>query len=126
MPKLLTGVIQKWRGNWDFAVDGGGVATTNVRTLDGPIPNGAIILGGILDVTVAALSATGTQQLNSEAAADVMAATAQAGLTIGRKAVIPAFSAATSLKMTAERNVQLVIATAAFTAGAWALTLFYL
>lgn len=126
MPKLLTGALQKWRGNWDFAVDGGGTATTTVRTLDGPIPNGAVILGGLLDVTTACLSGTGTQALNSEGAADLLAATAQAGLTLGRKAVIPVFTAGSSVKMTAERNVQLVIATAAFTAGAWALTLYYL
>ena len=126
MPKLLTGVLQKYQGNWDFAIDGGGTGTTVVRTKDGPIPSGAIILGGILDVTTACLSATGTQALSSEGAADLLAATAQAGLTLGRKAIIPVFTAASSVKMTAERNLSLVIATAAFTAGAWQLTVFYL
>jgi hypothetical protein len=121
-----TRALKVWRGEYDFAIDGGAQSTIVLRTTDGPLPLGAIILGGILDILTACLSATGTMQLNSEAAADLLAATAQAGLTLGRKAIIPVFTAPSSVKTTAERNPALVIATAAFTAGKFRLTLTYL
>lgn len=114
-----------WRGDYDFAVDGGLVSTIVLRTTDGPLPLGAVILGGYLDVLTALLSATGTVALNSEGAADLLAATAQAGLTLGRKSIIPAFTGATTVKTTAERNPAMVIATAAFTAGKFRLVVYY-
>lgn len=76
-------------------------------------------------MTVACLSATGTIALQSNAAADILAATAQAGLTIGIKSIIPAETGATMVKLTADRNPAMVIATANFTAGAFKLVLFY-
>jgi len=120
-----TKALKTWRGEYDFAIDGGAAGTITLRSQDGPIPINAIVLGGYIDVLTACLSATGTMQLNSEAAADLLAATAQAGLTLGRKSVIPNFTGASSLKMTADRLVQLVIATAAFTAGKFRLSLVY-
>jgi len=114
-----------WQGDYDFAVDGGATGTIVLRSTDGVIPLGARIMGGYLDVLTACLSATGTMAVNSEAAADILAATAQAGLTVGGKSVIPVFTGASSVKMTADRNPALVIATAAFTAGKFSLVLFY-
>jgi len=114
-----------WQGDYDFAIDGGAVSTIVLRTQDGPIPLGSVLLGGYLDILTACLSATGTMALNSEGAADLLAATAQAGLTVGRKSLIPVFTGATTVKTTAERNPALVIATAAFTAGKFSLVLFY-
>lgn len=114
-----------WQGDYDFAVDGGAVSTIVLRTQDGPIPLGSVILGGYLDVLTALLSGTGTVALNSEGAADLLAATAQAGLTLGRKSIIPAFTGATTVKTTAERNPAMAIATAPFTAGKFSLVLFY-
>ncbi|MGH2406179.1 MAG: hypothetical protein ACRDGN_17225, partial [bacterium] len=111
--------------DYDFAVDGGAVSTITLRSSDGPIPNGAVILGGYLDIATACLSGTGTMALTAEAAADLLAATAQAGLTVGRKSLIPAFTGASTVKTTADRNPAVVIATAAFTAGKFSLVLFY-
>jgi hypothetical protein len=117
--------LKTWQGEYDFAVDGGGVGTIVLRSNDGPIPNGAIITGGYVDVQTACLSATGTIAAQSEAAADILAATAQAGLTVGRKDVIPDASGSTAVKLTAARQPAIVIATAAFTAGKFSLVLFY-
>lgn len=120
-----TKALKIWRGDYDFAIDGGAQSTIVLRTQDGPIPLGAVIMGGYLDVLTACLSATGTMALNSEGAADLLAATAQAGLTLGRKSIVPAFTGATMVKTTADRNVAVTIATAAFTAGKFSLVLIY-
>lgn len=114
-----------WEGFYDFAVDGGAASTIVLRSNDGPIPNGAIVFAGYLDIVTACLSATGTMALQSEAAADVLAATAQAGLTAGRKDIIPDSTGSTAVKLTADRLPALVIATAAFTAGKFSLVLLY-
>ncbi len=117
--------VKVWEGFYDFAVDGGAVSTITLRSNDGPIPNGAIITGGYIDVTTACLSATGTMAFQSEAANDILAATAQAGLTVGRKDIVPDATGSTAVKLTAARNPAVVIATAAFTAGKLSLVLLY-
>src|ERR1043166_6495513 len=66
--------FKTWAGFYDFAVDGGGTGTITLRSNDGPIPIGSVILDGYLDVTTACLSATGTIALQAEAAADPRAA----------------------------------------------------
>lgn len=120
-----TKLTKSWKGSYDFTKDGGAVSTITLRSDDGPLPAGAIVMGGVVDVTVACLSATGTIALQAEAAADTLAAAAQAALTTGRKSIIPAFTGVTSLKTTVSRAPAMVIATAAFTAGAFDLILFY-
>lgn len=120
-----TGGLKSWTGRYDFAIDGGAVSTITLRSNDGAIPAGSIIMGGVLDVLTAVATATGTVAATAETAADVLAATGAAGLTLGRKSVIPAFTGATSLKTTVPRSPSIVIATAALTAGKFELTLFY-
>jgi len=83
-------------------------------------------MSGVLDIETACLSGTGTMALQAEAAADLLAASLQAALTIGRKSIIPVGTGATSVKTTVERAPSLVIATAAFTAGKFTLRLLYL
>jgi hypothetical protein len=122
-----TSQLKTYTGEWSFAVDGGAVSTITLRSNDGPIPSGSIILGGVIDVTVAALSGTGTMAFSTgQTAADLTAATGAAGLTIGLKAIIPVFTAATMIKLTADRTPSVAIATAAFTAGTLRLRLVYL
>src|SRR5574341_2254720 len=116
MPIIPSKGWKVWEGDYDFAVDGGAVSTITLRSKDGPIPNGAIVMGGVLDISSSLLSATGTVALQAEGAGDLLAATAQAGLTAGRKSIIPVFTGATSVKTTAERNPAMVIATAPITA----------
>jgi hypothetical protein len=118
---------KQYIGEYDFAIDGGAVSTIVLRGVSGSaIPNGSIVLAGVVEVVTAVLSATGTVALTVETAADILAATAQAGLTVGQKSVIPAGTGATSVKTTAERAPSMTIATAALTAGKFRLRLLYL
>jgi hypothetical protein len=126
MPMSGTSLLKTYTGEWNFAQDGGAVSTIVLRSNDGPLPTGSIVMGGVIDVTVAALSGTGTMAFQVQSAADLTAATAQAGLTVGLKAIIPVFTAATMIKLTADRYPAVVIATAAFTAGTLRLRLVYL
>ncbi len=131
MPTMeATRGLKEAKGEYDFAVDGGGVGTITLRS-DGPdsigndIPAGAVIMGGYVEVDTAALSATGTIAVQVEAAGDLVAAVGQAGWTVGRKSLIPVFTGATSVKTTARRSMAIVIATAAFTAGKFRVVVFY-
>lgn len=114
-----------WIGEYDFAVDGGAISTITLRSHDGPLPVGSIITGGYLDIQTACLSATGTMALNSEGAGDILAAAAQAALTVGRKDIVPDATGSTAIKLTAARSPAVTIATAAFTAGKFTLKLDY-
>jgi hypothetical protein len=125
MPDVGTRALKTYIGDYDFAIDGGAVGTIVLRSESGPLPNGAVVMGGYLDITTALLSGTGTVALQAEAAADLLAASAQAALTLGRKSIIPAFTGATTVKTTATRSPSMVIATAAFTAGKFTLVLVY-
>lgn len=114
-----------WAGFYDFAVDGGATGTITLRSNDGPVPNGAVVTDGYVDVTTLCASATGTIALQVEGAGDLVATVGQASFTTGRKSIIPAATGATAVKTTAARNPAMVIATAAYTAGAFTLVLKY-
>jgi hypothetical protein len=124
--------VKTLEAEYDFAVDGGAVGTFTMRSAPGgslgaanTLPIGAEILSGYIDVLTACLSGTGTIAINAESAGDVLAATAQAGLTLGRKSIIPAGTGATAIKTTAARNLGLTIATGAFTAGKFRVVLLW-
>jgi hypothetical protein len=118
--------VHTWRGSYDFAVDGGAQGAITLRSSDGALPAGAVVTGGYLDVTTACLSGSGTIAIATEGAADTLAASLQAALTVGRKDIIPDGSGSTAVKLTAVRNPAMTIATAAFTAGAFSLNLVYI
>lgn len=121
--------LKTWKGSYSFAVDGGAVGTITLRSNDGPIPTGAIILGGLVEVTTAVTSGgAATVAVQAEAAGDIVAAAVVSGApwsTTGRKSVIPAFTGATTVKTTAQRSPAIVVAVAALTAGVFEVTLFY-
>lgn len=119
-----SGVLTAVRGRYDFAVDGGAVGTIPLIGA-AVIPANVVILGGFIDVITAVASGTGTVALQVEAAGDILAATGAAGLTVGRKSVIPAFTGASSVRPTVARDISAVIATAALTAGVFDVYLFY-
>ena len=105
---------------YDFAVDGGAIATitpTNSPT----IPLGAIILGGTIDITTTLTSggaATIALGLGSGAqVAALKAATAVASYTAGQLVMIPIFTAATYVKATAAARLTATVAAFALTAG---------
>lgn len=120
-----TRALKTWVGTYSFARDGGAVGTITLSSDSGPIPSGAVIHSGYVDVTIACASATGTMALNSEGAGDIVAAVGQASWTLGRKSIIPAGTGATSVKTTASRAPAVTIATAVFTAGEFTLVLNY-
>lgn len=122
------GALRAVRVDYSFAVDGGAVGTIALAGST-VIPAGAIVLGGLLEVTTPPTSGgAATIAVQVEAAGDTVAAAAISGApwsTAGRKSVIPVFTGATSLKTTAARDVSIVVATAALTAGAFSVYLFY-
>ena len=117
------------RGRYDFAVDGGAISTIALTALT-PIPSGSVVVGGYIDITTACTSggaATIACQVN--AADDVLTAVAVASWTLGRKNILPAptsgaLTASTAVKTTADRNISIVIAAAALTAGVFDVVLF--
>jgi hypothetical protein len=125
MPVLTGGQILGGRSSlevaeatYSFAVSGGAVGTITLP-MAATIPSGAIILGGLVEVTIA---------VTVESAGDIVAAAAITGApwsTTGRKSVIPAFTGATTVKTTAERSITITVATAALTAGVFNVYLVY-
>lgn len=124
------GLVKSAKMTYEFAVDGGAVGLitpTNSPTL----PIGAIILGGVIDITTtltsggAATIALGTSAGSS--AASLKAATAvatwAAGVTVP---VVPVFTAATYVKLTAAGRLTLTVASFALTAGKFNVNVIYL
>lgn len=119
--------LMRARFRYSFATDGGAVGTLTLR--GDPLPSGALVLGGYIDVTTALTSGgAATVALQLEGAGDLQAAAAITGApwsTTGRKSIVPAFTGATSVLTTAARSVAAAIAVAALTAGAFDVYLFY-
>ena len=112
-------------GEYDFAIDGGLVSSITLRgigALGAALPIGAVITGGYIDVITQLTGGASTIAIQSEAAGDIVAATAVASWTAGPKNILPAdtsgsVTASTRAKTTAARNLVVVIAGAALTAG---------
>lgn len=126
----LAGAGLRWaKASYSFAADGGAVGTLALigRT---DIPSGSYILGGFIDVTTPLTSGgAATVALQVEGAGDLQAAAAVSGApwsTAGRKSVVPNFTGANIIKLTAARDISAVIATAALTAGAFDVYVAYL
>src|SRR6185503_15870237 len=97
--------LKVYSGEYDFAVDGGAIGTIVLRASpgsQGPIPAGAIILGGLMEVDTLFTTASGaTMAITVEGAGDIIAATVVSGApysTTGRKSIIPVFTGATTVK----------------------------
>lgn len=128
---VLSRTLLVIRGRYDFAVDAGAVSTIAI-TSGTPIPSGSIIVGGYVDVLTQLTSggaATIACQVN--AANDILTAVAVASWTAGVKNVLPAsttgaLTTSTAVKTTADRNISIVIAAAALTAGKFDVVLYVL
>lgn len=124
-----TRAVKTWKGEYDFAIDGGAISTIVLRSDDGPIPNGSYITQAVLDILTAFTTGTAaTAALTVEAANDVVSATVVSGApysTTGLKSTIQVGTGATSLKTTASRSPSIVIATGTITAGKCRLILEY-
>lgn len=101
--------------NYSFANDAGAVGSIVL----GAVPSGAIILGGVIDITTTLTSGgSATIALTLEAAGDLKSATAVASYAAGRLALNANTTlAASSVKTTAARNLLATIAVADLTAG---------
>lgn len=113
--------IHSIKCHYDFSKQGGAIGTLNLLDDLGQkcqLPNKAIIRDVLIDAVTTATGGVGaTIALSSgQGAADLKAATGFASYT-GLLAGIPVGSAATAIKLTADRNPTLAIATAALTAG---------
>lgn len=124
--------VKVYSGEYDFAVDGGAIGTIPLRASpgsQGPIPNGAIILGGLMEVDTLFTTGSAAQMaITVEGAGDIIAATVVSGApysTTGRKSITPAFTGATSVKTTADRAPSAVISVGTVTAGKMRVILFY-
>jgi len=119
-------------GDYNFATDGGATGTLALNGGQLPVPSGAIIVGGYVDITVALTSGgAATIACQVEAANDILTAVAVASWTTGRKNVLPSFTsgaltAGTQVKTTAARDISILVAAAGLTAGVCKIVLFYL
>lgn len=109
------------KAKYDFAVQGGAIGTGNLVGEDGKsvvLPNKAVVVDCLLDVLTAGdTAAAGTIALGTgQAGNDIKAALAAASYT-GRVACVPVGTAATAIKLTADRTMTYTIATGAITAG---------
>ncbi len=111
-----------YKGIYDFAQRGGAVGTNLILVDDDGhpvvIPDNAIITGGYIDVLTALTSTgnNGTIALQLNAANDILSAV-DADTITGVAAIVPVSTAASAVKMTAERSLTLVIGTNALLTG---------
>ena len=108
--------------SYDFAVQGGVIGTGNLINVEtkkaATLPKNALIVDCVIDVqTPATTSASGTIALGTgQAGNDLKGALAAASYT-GRVACVPVGTAATMIKLTADRTMTYTIDTGAITAG---------
>lgn len=119
--RVIAGSYHTLRVKYDFAIEGGSVATVSLKDavtgLPAVLPKGAIIRHCIIDtITQGATSASGTVALNAQSAGDLKAALAAASYT-GLVACVPVGTAATAIKLTDDRTLTATVATGALTAG---------
>jgi hypothetical protein len=115
---------------YDFAEDGGAISTI---ALSGRliIPALAVITGGYVEVITQLTSGgAATIACQVEAANDVLTAVAVASWTVGVKNILPALTtgaltASTKIQTTVARDISIVIAAAALTAGKFNVVLYY-
>ena len=98
---------------YDFNVHGGAIGDIEIA----PIPKDAVLTYGFISVRQALASGgMATVAIASEAAADLLAATAIASVT-GFVALIPDHAPANFVQLTEDRKLRLTVAAAALTAG---------
>jgi hypothetical protein len=107
---------------WNFAVQGGAIGDITLVDSDGNnvvLPNKAVVTNVLVDtITGVTSGGAGTIALKANAAGDLLGTTAKTSVAAaGLVAGIPVGTAATAVKMTADRTLKMTVATAALTAG---------
>lgn len=127
-PFGLGSSLRMARAKYNFAVDGGavGLITPAVNAI---IPDNAIIIGGIANPTTALVGTTSTIAIGTSAgssATSLKGATAEA--TYSADAIlplVPVFTAASAVKLTAAGQITITVAVNPLTAGVMEITVFY-
>lgn len=111
---------------FDFDLHGGEVGTITVE--NDVIPDDAVIMDGFVEVKEAVTSdGSATVALHINSSEDILAATAKTSLTAGAILdVVPDGTAANMIKTAAKKNLSVVVATAALTAGKFWVCLRYI
>ena len=122
------GVTSNAKMTYDFTVDGGAASSTIIPLNSPTLPAKSIILGGTVDVTVACVGA-GSISLGTSAGSAVnslKAADIAANYAINTQvAIIPVFTAATYVKMSAAGRLCLATTVGTITAGRFDLNVVY-
>lgn len=124
-----TRMLKSWKGEYDFAIDGGAISTIALRSDDGPLPAGSYVSQAVVDVLTPFTTGTAaTAAITIEAANDVISATVVSGApysTTGLKSTVLVGTGATMIKTSVSRAPSIVIATGTVTAGKLRLILEY-
>lgn len=123
--QLVDGVVRVKRCLYDFAVHGGAVSTISLDDTDGKdcvLPTGAVITQVYFDILTAFTSTSndGTIALTANSSGDLLAAVDADTLPLTAShpgSGIPIGTAATMVKLTAQRTITMAIAVHAITAG---------
>jgi len=122
------GIMKTAKMTYDFAVDGGAVANNIIPANSPTLPDDAIIIGGVIEITAACVGA-GSISLGTSAGSSnvsLKAATAAATYALNTQiALIPVWTAASSLKLTAAGRLNLSITVGTITAGKFAVQVHY-
>ena len=114
--------------SYDFTQQGG--VAGDITLVGTPLPKGAIVWDGCVDIIIAPVGAGGTTAAIStgQAANDLITDAAVAGApwsSVATVAIVPVGTVAACIKMTADRSPKLVIGTHNLTAGQFDLYIQY-
>lgn len=122
------GFVGNAKMTYDFAVDGGAIGV--ITPADSPLlPAGAIIIGGVIDVTTTVTSGgAATISLGTTSQAGILKAAVILGaeFLMGLRAVIPLFTVATMAKLTSAGRLSMTVAAFPLTAGKFDLNVTYI
>lgn len=120
------GVVRTAMGTYDFAVDGGTFGSSITLRSNAVIPINAIIIGGFINLITPLTGGTVTDTISlgttagSSATSLVNAAARNAtpwATPAGIKAIVPVYTGATAVKMTAAGSFALIVNATSITAG---------
>ena len=112
----LAGRVRQAAFEYDFALHGGAVGAITV----GPklLPAGALVFDGLIHVVTAVVGTTSTLAIHALSAEDILAATAEASLTLNSlHDTVCVGTAATSFRCTAATALTFTVAVNPLTAG---------
>jgi len=125
----LSSAVLSIRGHYDFSIDGGAVGNISL-TENEAIPDGAVVVGGFINVTETVTGGAGsTLAISVESAGDVLTAEAVASFSAGLYNVLPAptsgdLTAGDGILTTAARDIVLAVGTDPLTNGTFDIVLF--